>query len=268
VGKIFISYRRADSNQVVGRISDQLRPRFGDYNIFRDYDAIPGAEDFAAAINRAIAEVDLMLVVIGPQWVSATEANGSRRLDNPADYVRLEVEAGLKRGIPVLPVLVSGAMMPSAANIPPSMLGLTRLNAEVVRDDPDFHRDLGKLIATMSRYVQPLAIAAPDAQQTLHPLLYTSASPQANDEALQALTIGLALLIFGLFPVFGLIFGIYTIVTARNALRIAAKMPDGTAKRRWMAMIGLAMGWVAVVEQFGEAVFGIVVLISIIGAHH
>lgn len=146
--RIFISYRRADSRTMTGRISDRLSYAFGADNVFKDVDDIPLGSDFRDVIHDAVAKTDVLLVIIGSQWVSITDPSGRRRLDDPNDFVRIEVEAGLRRDNPVvvIPVLVGGAAMPTEVDLPESIDPLAFRNAAIVRDDPDFNSDMGRLI--------------------------------------------------------------------------------------------------------------------------
>lgn len=131
---IFLSYRRQDSQSATGRLADALEVRFGPARVFRDHESIVAGEDFAAAIHRAIDASTVVLVVIGPHWVTAVDADGRRRLDDPGDFVRLEIEAALAAGVPILPVLVEGAVMPSAQAVPTSLGAFTRCQAMDLSD--------------------------------------------------------------------------------------------------------------------------------------
>ena len=112
--KIFISYRRADSKYVVDRIRDRLIEAYDEDAIFRDLESIPLGKNFSGVLKEATTTCDVMLVVIGPQWTTITDDQGNKRLFEPDDYTRLEVEAGLVNPkILVIPVLVMGARMPS-----------------------------------------------------------------------------------------------------------------------------------------------------------
>jgi hypothetical protein len=123
---VFICYRREDSAGYVGRLQDQLqRKRF---SVFRDLDAIALGSNFRAVCQAEIKKCDVQLIVIGRHWVTAQGPHG-RRLDEPTDPVRQEIEVGLTSGIRVIPVLVDGASMPSSAELPPSIADLTLLNA-------------------------------------------------------------------------------------------------------------------------------------------
>ena len=141
--RIFISYRRSDSAAASGRIYDRLCVAFGEKAVFKDVDVIPPGANYPSLLNEAIANCDVLLAIIGSHWLMAVESNGQRRLDNPDDFVRIEIEAGLKReSVLVIPVLVDDAAMPSTAELPDSLRPLYYRNAAIVRNDPDFNRDI------------------------------------------------------------------------------------------------------------------------------
>ncbi len=144
---IFISYRRADSKASTGRIYDRLVAAFGKNAVFKDVDNIPPGQDFREVLHAATAKCQVMLIVIGPGWVSATDERGNRRLNDPNDFARIEVETGLERDhLTVIPLLVDGAPMPSADHMPEALQALAYKNAFVIHDDPLFHRDMDTLI--------------------------------------------------------------------------------------------------------------------------
>lgn len=143
---IFLSYRRADSELVVGPIYDRLAAHFSGERVFRDLDSLPIGKPFPDALAEALVTARIALIVIGPTWVSTKGADGQRRLDDPADYVRLEVEKVLNAGIPVVPVLVNRASMPNADELPASLQGLVFRQGLQVRPDPDFHGDVSRLV--------------------------------------------------------------------------------------------------------------------------
>jgi len=171
VPRIFISYRRSDSAAVSGRIYDRLCLAFGEQAVFKDVDAIPPGANYPVMLNEAVARCDVLLVVIGQHWLDAREGDGQRRLDNAADFVRIEVEAGLSReSILVIPVLVEEGGMPPAAELPEAIRPLYYRNAASVRNDPDFNRDMGRLITTIRDYYpQPDGELAALAQPTPPP---------------------------------------------------------------------------------------------------
>jgi hypothetical protein len=110
--RIFISYRRVDASWPARWLADRLAGHFGASVIFQDVDSIRPGDDFAAEIEAAVGACSVLLTVIGPQWLAA-EGDAGRRLDDPQDWVRLEIEAAIKRGVRIIPVLVDGAKMPS-----------------------------------------------------------------------------------------------------------------------------------------------------------
>lgn len=151
--KIFISYRRADSKKDAGRIYDRLVEAFGKHNVFKDVDNIELGDDFRGALREAVAKCDILLAIIGKQWLNITdEKTGKRRLDNPDDFVRIEIESALQRDkCLVIPLLVDGAFMPNGDELPLNLRELAFKNATTVRDDPDFHKDVDKLIDSIQR---------------------------------------------------------------------------------------------------------------------
>ncbi|MHB0959625.1 MAG: toll/interleukin-1 receptor domain-containing protein [Pirellulaceae bacterium] len=159
---VFISYRRSDSEDVTGRIYEHLLGYFGEGTVFKDVDSIPLGADFRTAIDQAIQSSDVLLVVIGPEWIDTTDEKRVRRIDNADDYVRLEVEAALKREMPVIPVLVKGAQVPSELQLPTSLGPLAYRNAAKVRSDPDFAADIERLVRCLERIIAT-------ASQTDHP---------------------------------------------------------------------------------------------------
>lgn len=154
--RIFISYRRSDSAAVSGRIYDRLCLAFGEQAVFKDVDAIPPGANYPEMLNEEVSRCDVLLVIMGQQWLAAREADGQRRLDNPDDFVRIEIEAGLKRDtVLVIPVLVEAGEMPPAAVLPESLRPMYYRNAASVRNDPDFNRDMGRLITTIRDHYPP-----------------------------------------------------------------------------------------------------------------
>lgn len=147
--KIFLSYRRDDSADVTGRIHDWLTAKLGSEMVFRDVDDIPIGVDFKDYLENAVSQCGLMLVVIGPQWLTITDASGQRRLDDARDFVRIEVESALNRNIPVIPLLVSNATMPEEAALPSTMFKLAYRNGMSIRRDPDFRSDMDRLIRAL-----------------------------------------------------------------------------------------------------------------------
>jgi len=144
-GTIFINYRREDSISIAGRLYDRLSHTFGRKNIFMDVDHIPAGVDFEAHLNTQVDECEIFLVVIGPRWLEVKDESGGRRLDNSDDFVNIEIRTALARDIRVIPVLVDGASMPKAGELPDPLKALARRQAVELRQ-LHFGRDTEALI--------------------------------------------------------------------------------------------------------------------------
>jgi hypothetical protein len=147
---VFISYRREDSAASAGRLFDILSTEFGPENTFMDVDDIKGGDDFVSVIDRNLDVSDALLAVIGTQWLSVTEQSGGRRLDNPHDFVRVEIAKALERGIRVIPVLVGGASLPRPDDLPANLQPLCQRQAVEIRDT-NFHADVKGLTDVLHR---------------------------------------------------------------------------------------------------------------------
>lgn len=143
--RIFISYRRADSAGYAGRIYDRLAGHFGENAIFMDVDTIEGGSDFIKVLEDAVQSCDVLIALIGKQWLTIKDKDGKSRLDNPEDFVRIEIATALKRNIRVIPVLVDGVDMPQSIELPENLKALARRNALQV-DHHSFNPDVYRLI--------------------------------------------------------------------------------------------------------------------------
>jgi hypothetical protein len=132
--RIFISYRRGDATIYAGRLYDGLSARLGEDDVFMDVDALEPGVDFVEHIEREVGSCQILIALIGRDWVSVTDADGRRRLDDPQDFVRLELATGLRRDIRVIPVLIQGATMPRADELPDDLKPLARRNAIEIGD--------------------------------------------------------------------------------------------------------------------------------------
>lgn len=151
--KVFISYRRADSQYITDRIYDRLNRHFSTNDIFMDIISIDLGVNFAEVIRRSLSECIAAMVVIGPQWMNITDTDtGKRRLDDAQDFVRLEVEIALNNpSIRVMPLLVGGAPMPQAHELPAPLRKLGQKNATVIRHGRDFHKDMDDVIKQLNK---------------------------------------------------------------------------------------------------------------------
>ena len=131
---VFISYRRQDSAGHTGRLFDRLQARLGPGRVFMDVSGIDPGVDFVHTIERAVGSCDVLLAVIGPEWLSCTDASGQRRLDDRADFIRIEIFAALQRNVRVIPVLIAGASMPPLQALPEDLKPLVRRQAVELRD--------------------------------------------------------------------------------------------------------------------------------------
>src|SRR5882724_4957603 len=148
--KLFINYRREDTAPYAGRLYDQLITRFGEDQVFIDIDQIEPGEDFVEVIRRKVGACDIAIIAIGPRWLGATDASGKRRLDDPEDFVRMEIVAALQRNIRVIPVLLGGAQMPRKQDLPEALAPLSRRNA-IELSETRFHADVKRLIEAIEK---------------------------------------------------------------------------------------------------------------------
>jgi formylglycine-generating enzyme required for sulfatase activity len=152
-GKIFINYRRDDSAAWAGRLADRLKNHFPSNQIFMDVDTIEPGVDFVEAVEEVVGACDVLIAVIGAQWLTSSDRRGKRRLDIPKDLVRLEIAIALKRGIRVVPVLVEGVKMPEAGELPDDLKALVRRNALEI-NHTRFSTDSDRLVIAVERALQ------------------------------------------------------------------------------------------------------------------
>jgi hypothetical protein len=145
VAKVFINYRRDDEGHAAGRIHDWLKREFGADVLFMDVDAIPLGVNFVKVLREEVAKCDVLLALIGPNWLNVRDEEGNRRLDNPADFLRIEIATALQRDIPVIPILLDGTRMPKANQLPKDLEELSVRNGLDIRL-ASFQADMDKLI--------------------------------------------------------------------------------------------------------------------------
>jgi hypothetical protein len=154
MSKIIISYRRADSAAISGRIFDRLASHYGDDAVFMDVDKIPFGTDFREHIRKVLLEGDILLAVIGPNWLGKG-ADGTSRIKDEADPVRVEIETALRQKTRMIPVLVDGAAMPSTADLPDALRDLAYLNAAPLDVGRDFRTHMDRLIRSIDEVLGP-----------------------------------------------------------------------------------------------------------------
>lgn len=146
--RIFISYRRDDAGAEAGRLSDDLKRTFGEKNVFLDVGGIQLGRDFRKEIHKSVGDCAVLLALIGPQWVSIADADGTSRLSHENDYVRLEIATALSRDIHVIPVLVRHAKLPKKDELPDDLCDLIyRAGMELTLER--WHSDVGLLVAAL-----------------------------------------------------------------------------------------------------------------------
>lgn len=150
---IFISYRRYDSAVYARLLYDRLNQHFGEDQVFIDIKIEPGL-DFVTVIEEEVGSCNALVAVIGRRWLTIADANGKRRLDNPKDFVRLEIATALQREIRVIPVLVGDATPPGEEDLPTPLKKLAYLNALTI-SDAHFDADVGQLIETLEKVLPP-----------------------------------------------------------------------------------------------------------------
>ncbi|MEA5452104.1 SUMF1/EgtB/PvdO family nonheme iron enzyme [Leptolyngbya sp. CCNP1308] len=206
---IFISYRRLTSIDITGRIYDRLVAHFGENSVFKDVDSIPFGVNFRHHLEQEVSHCPVLLAIIDPQWLGVTDDRGRPKLANPADWVRVEIEAALRRDRLVIPVLVGGATLPEDDALPEGMRGLVHRQSALVRCDPDFHRDLDRLIHRIEGVFSSLAIGSTPSTPSSLP------APSLIDELAAALA------------------------TANKTAQESAIRPMG--RRRWLRLAGLGL---------------------------
>jgi hypothetical protein len=149
-GSIFISYRRETDSGFAGRLYDRLEHAFGRQQVFIDVDSIAPGEDFVAVLQARVAVCDVLLALIGRGWLAATDAAGCRRLDNPDDFVRVEIAAALAQGKRVIPVVIDDVAMPRAEELPEDIKPLASRNAIRLTHDR-FKDDAERLVRALKK---------------------------------------------------------------------------------------------------------------------
>jgi hypothetical protein len=250
---IFVSYRREDAEGEAGRLFDDLTKVFGDDSVFMDVAGIDKGVDFRKAIDDNVSTCGVLLAVIGKDWVNAKNEAGQRRLDDPADFVRLETGSALKREIPVIPVLVHGATMPRAEQLPDDLKNLVYRNG-VELTGARWRSDVQELINALRPHVgepkaSPLAQgqAAPQpARQRVPPAL----EPEVPSSSVAKKPLGLILGVVAVVVVIGAVLA-YMMTPSKVTVPdlTGMNLPDATAK---LESLHLAVGRQTTREEPGK----------------
>jgi TIR domain len=179
-GRIFISYRRDETGYAAGWLYDRLTDRFGGGQVFKDVDSIQLGDDFVEVITRAVGACDVLLALIGDRWSTITDEQGQRRLDDRDDFVRLEIEAALTRQVRVIPILVDGARMPTADELPESLVTLVRRQS-LELSPTRFEFDTNRLLKVLDSTLAEVRAAHRGAVQDVRPA--TGATPLTTNVA-------------------------------------------------------------------------------------
>ncbi|HEY5840564.1 MAG TPA: TIR domain-containing protein [Mycobacterium sp.] len=189
MGRVFISYRRQDSAYPAGWLYDRLSEQLGSAQIFKDVDNLEPGDDFVDKITLAVSSCDVLLALIGTEWDVITDASGRRRLEDPDDFVRLEIEVALSRKIRVVPLLVEGASMPRPEHLPATLLPLLRRHAFELTPG-HFNRDADELVTLLRKVlaeataVMPVIVEEPGVPR-VEPLPIDEPTPRVARPELQ-----------------------------------------------------------------------------------
>jgi len=185
MAKIFLSYRRDDAAYATSIVQEKLAEHFGSESVFLDIDNIRIGDDFRERLHEAVSQCDVLLAMISDKWLDAAyEAGpkkGTRRLDDPGDFVRIEIEAALQRRIPVVPVLLGKALMPAEEDLPASLAVLAYRQAAEVRPGKDFRGHVQRLIEDLEKLLQSCGVRPEPTRERLEP------APDEDDIELEAL---------------------------------------------------------------------------------
>jgi hypothetical protein len=199
-GRVFISYRREETAYPAGWLFDRLADRFGRGQIFKDIDSIRLGDDFVEVITTAVGSCDVLLALIGDRWLTITDEKGRARLDNPDDFVRLEIEAALTRNVRVIPILVEGARMPRPDQLPPSLAKLAHRHA-LELSPSRFEFDIGRLHQVLDTTLADVhaqqavtdPVGAPESGPPRRPPIAVTAPPEPHSPPLRARWIAIVL---------------------------------------------------------------------------
>jgi Domain of unknown function (DUF4190)/TIR domain len=254
---IFVCYRRSDSADTVDRIYEVLKKDFAHQKPFRDIDSIPIGIDFSTHILRALDACSVVLVVIGPGWLDAQSEDGRRRLDDPGDHVRVEIETALRvEGLRVIPVFIRNATVPSREHVPDSIRGLVARSGLSIRPDPDFRGDMSRLIKTLRTTIAEFRqLRLQRQRQNENEQRVSVRQPQAPSTRNSGLAI--ASLVCSLVFAYGTIPAIICGHLARSQIRQNSSLLGAN-----IALAGLIIGYISL------AILIVVIMGGMLAGHH
>lgn len=222
MARIFISYRRDDAGYVASMVRERLEKEFGEGSVFMDIDSVLLGVDFRQQLSEAVAKCDVLVALIGETWAGTTGQAQQRRIDNPQDFVRIEIEAALKRGIPVVPVLIDKAQLPDVQALPESLRELSFRHAAELRAGRDLKAHLDTLSTGLRAHLGKASNAQAAGATAQHQAAQTEVdpSPERRKQAPEA--------------------------TAQNVTSGAVAQPPA-AKAKSGASLGLLMGGAALI---------------------
>ena len=188
--KIFIPYRRKDGKDMVGRIADWLKLTHGDIKVFTDVYNITRGTDFRQTFDAAIRLCDLVIAAIGPRWAAPESGSTDPRILQDGDWVCAELEIATRNGILIIPVLIDGASMPSASQLPYSLAQLRFLQAATVRPDPDFRTDIVRLRDANLATAYPVRFSLQVDLSRHHPRLDPPLPPNLSNRQQRQINVG------------------------------------------------------------------------------
>jgi len=235
---IFISYRREEAADMSGRIADFLDRRFGAGTVFRDVNAIMAGSNYVMALQRGLDESRVVLVLIGPRWIHMQESNGVRRIDSPSDFVRYEIGTALRSGKLVVPLLLDGATLPTAEQLPPDLTALAERTPIVLRNDPYFADDMAKAITAFQSTVSWAPASAGVLGVAVAGMLALAYFSVSAATATRLPHLGITDFLMFIAPNFALIFAIVRSARTRRWLWLSVLLAAGLA-----ALLGGLSSW-------------------------
>jgi hypothetical protein len=225
---IAISYRRDDSLPIAGRLYDRLQATYGKTKVFMDFDSIRPGLDFRSQIKETISQSEVVIALIGSKWVGA-ESDSNRRIDDPNDFVRLEIAHALERDIPIIPVLVNNSPLPKPESLPDDIRALVYRHALPLDTGLDFHQHADRVIASVNSLLQPNGTAAPNDQKT--PAGMSTSRPGRKRQILLPLITATLLAVVG---------AVIWLEWAHKSAHRTAAQPESAAVRRASSVVAAA----------------------------